>query len=81
MRVAELAAERWGVVSLDELRLCGLSRDAVAARVRCGWLHAVYRGVYAVGHASIAPEGRFLAAVNACGPTAVLSHVSAAGIE
>ena len=49
-------------------------------RVRNGHLHPLYRGVYAVGHANVTLEGRFLAAVKACGPTAVLSHFSAAAL-
>jgi hypothetical protein len=36
--------------------------------------------VYAVGHANPPLNGRFLAAVKACGPTAVLSHFSAAAL-
>ena len=36
----------------------------------------VYSGVYAVGHAGLTPEGRWLAAVKACGKAAVLSHSS-----
>jgi hypothetical protein len=43
-----------------------------------GRLQLLYRGVYAVGHASLGREGRRLAAVLACGPGAVLSHRSAA---
>jgi len=78
--VARLAAEEWGVVSLDELRGCGLSRDAVSVRVRNGRLHPLHCGVYAVGHASPALEGHFLAAVKACGPDAALSHFSAAAL-
>src|SRR5207247_6740475 len=78
--VASIAAETWGVLSLDELRGCGLSRDAVSVRVRRGWLHPLHRGVYAVGHANPPLEGRFLAAVKACGPHAVLSHYSAAAL-
>jgi Transcriptional regulator, AbiEi antitoxin len=80
VRLARLAAAQWGVLSLDELRQCGLSRNAVATRVRAGHLHPLYRGVYAVGHINLPPEGRFLAAVKACGPTAVLSHFSAAAL-
>jgi predicted transcriptional regulator of viral defense system len=76
--VARLAAEQFGVVSLGELRLCGVSRKAVMVRVRNGRLHPLYRGVYAVGHANPSLEGRFLAAVKACGPGAALSHYSAA---
>ena len=33
-----------------------------------------------MGHANITSEGRFLAAVKACGPTAILSHFSAAAL-
>jgi very-short-patch-repair endonuclease len=76
--VARRAADAWGVVSLDELFACGLSRTEVRGRVRSGRLHPLHRGVYAVGHPSVALEGHFLAAVKACGPDAVLSHFSAA---
>jgi hypothetical protein len=76
--VAERAAGEWSVLSLDELRECGLNKVAVGVRVRRGNLHLLYRGVYAVGHHNIPLEGRFLAAVKACGPLAVLSHFSAA---
>ena len=55
--------------------------DAVDVRVRNGRLHRLYRGVYAVGHANPSLEGRFLAAVKACGPGAVLSHYSAATLD
>jgi very-short-patch-repair endonuclease len=41
---------------------------------------ALHRGVYAVGHGALRPEGRWLAAVLACGPGAVLSHRSAAAL-
>jgi len=78
--VARRAAEAWGVLSLAELHACGLSRDAVTTRVRHGHLHRVHRGVFAVGHAALPVEGRFLAAVKACGPDAVLSHMSAAAL-
>jgi very-short-patch-repair endonuclease len=80
VQVARRAAEQLGVLSLDDLRACGLARDAVSVRVRNGRLHRIHRGVYAVGHANISLEGRFLAAVKACGPGAVLSHFSAAAL-
>jgi very-short-patch-repair endonuclease len=78
--VARLAAEQWGVLSLDELRACGLSREAVAGRVRNGLLHPLHRAVYAVGHANPPLEGRFLAAVKAGGRRTVLSHLSAGAL-
>jgi predicted transcriptional regulator of viral defense system len=80
LAVARLAAAQFGVLSLAELRACGLHRQAVLVRVGNGRLHRLYRGVYAVGHANPPLEGRFLAAVKACGPGAVLSHFSAAAL-
>jgi very-short-patch-repair endonuclease len=80
VHVGQRAAEQWGVLSLDELRACGLSREAVSVRVRNGLLHRIHRGVYAVGHANPPLEGRWLAATKACGGAAVLSHVSAAAL-
>jgi hypothetical protein len=78
--VARLAADQWGVLSLDELGACGLSRENVRIRVGNGRLHPVHAAVYAVGHANVALEGRFLAAVKACGDGALLSHLSAAAL-
>jgi uncharacterized protein DUF559 len=77
-RVAKLAAGQWGVVTVAQLYECGLSRREVQVRGARGILHALYTGVFAWGHHNIATEGRFLAAVMACGPYAVLSHYSAA---
>jgi hypothetical protein len=75
-----MAADQWGVVSLDELRECGLPDAAVRVRARNGRLHRLHRGVYAVGHPTPPLEGCFLAAVKACGKGAVLSHLSAAAL-
>jgi hypothetical protein len=76
--VAERAAREWAVLSLDELRECGLNKTAVRVRVRRGNLHPYHRAVYAVGHRNVALEGHLLAAVKACGPGTVLSHYAAA---
>ena len=76
--IARAAAGSWGVLSLDELFACGLTLSGVKARARSGRLHRRHRGVYAVGHPNLSLTGRFLAAVKACGPRAVLSHFSAA---
>jgi very-short-patch-repair endonuclease len=76
--VAKLAGTRWGVVSRAELLRLGASPTGIDTWLRRGRLHRLYRGVYAVGHAHLGPEGRRLAAVLACGEGAVLSHRSAA---
>jgi len=56
----------------------GWSGGAIEKRVRGGRLHPLYAGVYRVGHGLINREGRWMAAVLASGPEAVLSHWSAA---
>jgi hypothetical protein len=66
------------VVSRSQLLARGVSRGAVEHWLSVGRLQLLYRGVYAVGHASLGREGRRLAAVLACGPDAVLSHRTAA---
>jgi hypothetical protein len=76
--LAELAGRQWGVVSLAQLRALSIGSRAVQLRAQNGRLRRVHRGVYAVGGATLPREGRWLAAVMACGPHAVLSHVSAA---
>jgi very-short-patch-repair endonuclease len=76
--VAQRAARQHGIVSIAQLRAAGLTDDAVKRRVRSGRLHRLYRGVYAVGHTALGNEGRWMAAVLACGAGAVLSHRSAA---
>jgi hypothetical protein len=80
-RAAKLAAGQWSVLHYDELRGCGLSPDAIRTRVARGTLHPLYLAVFAWGHHNIPTEGRFLAAVKACGPYAVLSHFSAAALH
>jgi very-short-patch-repair endonuclease len=77
-RVTELAKRDHGVLTTHELLACGLTHAGIHRRVEAGRLHRVHRGVYAVGHRALSREGRWLAAVKACGSGAVLSHQSAA---
>jgi predicted transcriptional regulator of viral defense system len=76
--VAEVAKRQHGLVSLEQLRSMGMGKETVRKRANAGTLHRVQQGVYAVGHALMTREKRFLAAVLASGPDAVLSHRSAA---
>lgn len=78
--VAGLAARQHGIVSRSQLDALGVGRAAIENRVRKNQFHRLYRGVYAVGHRGLSVEGGWMAAVLACGPTAVLSHMSAAAL-
>jgi very-short-patch-repair endonuclease/predicted transcriptional regulator of viral defense system len=78
--VAELANEQHGVVARRQLLALGLGREAIAVRLTAGRLHPLHRGVYAVGHLVLSREARWMAAVLACGPGAVLSHHAAAAL-
>jgi hypothetical protein len=69
------------VLSLPQLQSLGLGKAAVSKRAQNGRLHRVHRGVYAVGRPHLTKHGRWMAAVLAGGPTAVLSHRSAAGLH
>ena len=68
------------MVSRRQLEALGLSASAIAHRVRTGRLHRLHRGVYAVGHAVLPRLGAETAALLACGPSAVLSHRTAAAL-
>jgi Transcriptional regulator, AbiEi antitoxin/Protein of unknown function (DUF559) len=77
--LSAVAQRQFGVVTPAQLRKLGLGERGVRHRVRAGRLHRVSRGVYAVvPTAVLRREGRWLAAVLACGEGAVLSHISAA---
>lgn len=76
--IAQLAGAQRGLVTRRQLAALGVTRGAIEHRLARGRLHRVHRGVYLVGH-GVAPAGAvILAAVLACGPGAVGSHVTAA---
>jgi hypothetical protein len=76
--IAERAALQFGVIALWQLLELGLSAAGVRHRVAAGRLHRVHAGVYAVGYARLTLQGRYMAAVLACGDESGLSHRSAA---
>ena len=78
VRIARVAAKQFGVVTIAQLRRCGLTDRGIEHRLATRRLERLWRGVYAFGHQELLPQGRLLAAVLACGPGAVLSHRSAA---
>jgi len=67
-----------GITTREHLLNAGLSQETIKRWLRNGRLIAIHRGVYAVGHLPPSPHAKAMAAVLACGPTAVLSHRSAA---
>lgn len=78
--LADLAARQHGVVALRQLPALGWTPGAVRVALDAGRLHSLHRGVYAVGHRRLTTRGRWMAAVLACGPGALLSHRSAAAL-
>lgn len=78
LSIRELAESQHGVVAWRQLIDLGLSEGLIKSRIRAGQLIPLHRGVFAVGHRRVDIRGRWLAAVLACGPSAVLSYASAA---
>jgi hypothetical protein len=76
--VGVLATEQYGVLARRQLLGLGFSAKQIETRLASGWLLPLRRDVYAVGHLRVSRRGRWMAAVLACGPDAVLSHESAA---
>jgi very-short-patch-repair endonuclease len=78
--IGALAEGQYGLVTRPQLSELGLDADAIDYRLKLGRLRPVHRGVYTVGHRLLTQNGRWLAAVLACGEGAVLSHRAAAGL-
>lgn len=78
--LAGLARRQHGAVEHGQLVGLGFSADAVFRLLAAGVLQPVYRGVYAFGH-SLSRHGRWMAAVLAAGPDALLSHRSSAALH
>lgn len=77
-RIAAVATEQGGVVSLAQLRKLELTRRGASHRAERGALHRIHRGVYSVGHRAIDRQTALRAALLACGEGAVISHGTAA---
>jgi very-short-patch-repair endonuclease len=77
-RLSDLARRQHGIVAHGQLIDLGLGTSAIGAWAKRGRLHRIHRGVYALRYPTLTRNGRFLAAVLACGDGAALSHFSAA---
>jgi very-short-patch-repair endonuclease len=72
--------DQHGVVARWQLFELGMTRHAIDHRIAKGRLHPVWRGVYAVGRPQLTQEGRWMAAVLACGRAAALCRRSAGAL-
>ena len=66
------------MISREQLDLLGYTESAVRHRLARGRLYEIFFGVFAVGRHGVTHQGRWMAAVLACGKGAVLSHETAA---
>jgi very-short-patch-repair endonuclease len=78
--VWRLARSQHGVITRAQLLQLGYTRHAIQHRLATGRLHAIHRGVFVVGRPELDMPGRWMAAVLACGPTALISHQTAGEI-
>jgi predicted transcriptional regulator of viral defense system len=76
----DLVRRQHGVVARRQLLALGFTRQGIEHRIRKGRLHPIHPGVYAVGRPELTQHGRWMAAILAKGPAAVLSHRSAASL-
>jgi hypothetical protein len=80
-QLALRAGEQYGVVARHQLLGMGFSRDQIKRMLGGKRLHPLHRGVYAVGHRALHRNARWVAAVLASGPDALLGHRSGAGLR
>jgi very-short-patch-repair endonuclease len=78
-RAAAVAARQQGMITFAQLLDAGLSDRTIRTRVAGEWLARRQHGVYQLG-VFAGPFGAEAAAMLACGPDAVISHLAAAGL-
>lgn len=78
--VGEIATLQFGLITRIQLYELGVGRAPIDHALECGLITQIHRGVYAVGHLSLAPFAPEMAAVLAVGEGALLSHHSAAAM-
>jgi hypothetical protein len=75
-----LVRQQHGVVARHQLEGLGFTRSAIAHRIEQGRLRPLSKAVYAVSQLELTREGRWMAAILACGDGACLSHRSAGAL-
>jgi very-short-patch-repair endonuclease len=78
--LARVAGRQLGVVSRAQLGALGFTKAQVERRVAQGRLHPLFHHVYAVGHRRVIDRAHLLAALLSLGPSAFLSHRTAAAV-
>ena len=74
-----IALDQGGVVARAQLLAAGVSEAAIGRALRSGALHSLYPGVYsALAPGLLSEEGHLVAALQAAGEGAILSHGTAA---
>ncbi|HWE34576.1 MAG TPA: DUF559 domain-containing protein [Solirubrobacteraceae bacterium] len=75
--ITRLANTQHGRVATWQLKRLGFTQRMINIRVKQGWLHRRFRGVFAVGHTLTTHPGRWIEAALGCGPRGVVSHKDA----
>jgi very-short-patch-repair endonuclease len=76
-KLSRLTDAQHDVFAVWQLPALGISTDAARLRCRRGHAYRIHHGVYGVGSRRLTRPGRWMAAVLAHGPSAVLSHHAA----
>lgn len=78
--IVDLAGRQQGLLTHAQLRSMGVGRRTIDRWLASGRLRPVHLDVYGLGPRPLTKHGKWLAAVLAMGPGAVLSHESAAAL-
>jgi very-short-patch-repair endonuclease len=79
--ISHIAAGQRALITRAQLKQLGIGRRAIDHAIARGRLHTMHRGIYSmVPFPALPPLATELAAILACGDTALLSHHSAAAV-
>jgi very-short-patch-repair endonuclease len=79
--VSILASKQHGLISRDQLRRLGVTRQELRTKVDGGWLHPMAPNVYGVSGAPPSIDRKLMLGLLCLGPTALVSHEAAARLH